>query len=145
MDWYEEYIGLPWARVPRPPRSFSCGELVRHIHNVRLGIDMPDILADPGNLRQCIRDLCNPERYGLRPLASGEEGREYDVVYCLRADRQDHVGIAVSTGEGLRVLHCQQGSGVTLDNPAELLGTGARRLEWYRHHSRRDGPCLLSN
>lgn len=141
MDWFEEYIGLPWSRIPNPPHSFSCGELVRHIHRVRLGIDMPDILADPGNLRQCIRDLCNPERYGLRPLGQEDERREYDVVYCLRVNRQDHVGIAVSTGEGLCILHCQQDSGVTLNKPAEMFGTGVRRLEWYRHYSQGNMSC----
>ena len=134
MRWFEEYIGLPWAAVPDPPRSFSCGELVRHIMRERLGIVMPEILANAAVLRQCLRDLAAPDRYGLCPLNATDAHREYDVAYMIRATRQDHVGIAVNTPEGLMVLHCIQGAGVVLDNPAELLGMGVRRINWYRHN-----------
>lgn len=140
--WFEHYIGLPWAAVPKPPQSFSCGELVRHVMRVRHGIDMPEILANAAVLRECIRDIGTPERYGLYPLQPGSAPREYDVAYLVQATRQSHVGLAVDTPDGLMVMHCVQGAGVGLNAPAELLGMGYRRLDWCRHHLLGGPPCL---
>ena len=141
MRWFEEYIGLPWAAVPDPPRSFSCGELVRHVMQKRHGIAMPEILANAAILRECIRDIGKPGRYGLFPLPSGEGPREYDVAYLAQATRQSHVGLAVDSPDGPLIMHCVQGAGVTLNAPAELLGMGYRRLDWYRHHLLGGAPC----
>ena len=141
MAWYEEYIGRPWGAVPDPPRSFTCGELVRHIMRERHGIHMPEILANAAVLRECLRDIRNPARYGLHPLPAGERPREYDAAYLVRVSREDHVGLGVETGEGLMILHCQPGAGVTLDRPAELLGMGYRRIDWYRHHLLGGASC----
>ena len=142
MHWFEAHIGAPWAAVPNPPESFTCGELVRHIMLERHGIHMPEILANAAVLRECVKAMDDPGRYGIYPLREGESPREYDIAYLVRATRQDHVGIAVDTSEGLRLLHCQQGVGVTLDSPAELVGSGYRRINWYRHGYLGGGPCL---
>ncbi len=132
--WCDAYIGKPWAPVPDPPRSFSCGELVRHLFRERLGIDMPAILANAGVLRECIADIATPARYGLAPLPAGASPQEFDVAYMVQATRQNHVGLAVDSPDGLLILHCVQGAGVVLNSPAELLGVGFRRIDWCRHH-----------
>ena len=128
--WFEEYLGRPWARVPEPPQSYTCGELCRAVLRERLGIETPLIHADAGILRECIENIGQPEAYGLVPV---EEPREFDLAFLIRGRMRDHVGIAVDTAEGLMILHCQQGSGVILQSPAEMLGTGWRRIEWFRH------------
>lgn len=138
--WWEAYMGKPWKAVPNPPDSYTCGELVREILRERCGIETPEVLANAAVLRECVRAM-QPDRYGLRPLCPDEKPEEYDVVFMIRATREDHVGIAVETGEGLMILHCQQGVGVTWDSPAELLGTGVRRMSWYRHRAL-DGGVL---
>lgn len=140
MAWYEDYVGRPWQAVPCPPQSYTCGELVRAVYRDRLGIDSAAILADALNLRSCIRAM-QPARYGLRPLRVGEQPQEYDVVFLMRASMQDHVGIAVQTGDGLMVMHCQQGVGVTLDSVAELRGAGFRHMAWYRHEQLGGKQC----
>jgi hypothetical protein len=162
MAWYDAYIGKPWSATPNPPESFCCGELVRYVMRERCGIDMPLLLADPNNLRSCVCDLGEPRRYGLIAIKSQQlhvyhfdpdaafggfqhsdfSIRQYDVAFLCRAERQDHVGIAVDTADGLLIMHCQQRSGVILDSPAELLGTGIRKIMWYRHKELLGGaPC----
>jgi len=132
MRWYEEYVGKPWAQVPNPPHSFTCGELVKYIYKNRLGVDTPLIYADPSRLDQCIINLEQPEAYGLYPFEG--QPRPFDVAYLMRRVKRDHMGMAVRTAEGLMILHCMQTAGVILETEAELLGTtGARRIEWRRH------------
>lgn len=132
LFWYEEFIGKPWKAVPVPPNSFTCGELVRYIYKHRLGIDTPDIVADPDSLRQCIENLSIPDAYGLIPVQG--DPRPFDACYIMRHVRRDHIGVAVRTVEGIRILHCMRGVGVILESLAEIMGTtGCRRVEWYRH------------
>lgn len=131
MIWWEKYIGRPWRANPEPPESYNCGELVREVLRERAGIETPDIIANAAVLRECVKAML-PSRYGLRPLRN-EEPKELDVAFMVRASREDHVGIGINTDDGLKILHCQQGAGVTWDSPAELLGMGVRRINWYRH------------
>lgn len=142
IAWYENYIGKPWEGVPNPPHSYTCGELCRAVLWEQCGIDAPEILADAFSLRSCISAMRNPQYYGLRPLAAADHPRQYDIVYLLRATMQDHVGIAVETLDGLMIMHCQQGCGVTMDSVAELHGMGFRHMLWHRH-TELDGvtPC----
>jgi hypothetical protein len=129
--WWEEYLGKPWSAVPRPPQSFTCGELCRYIVKDRLGADTAPIYADPNMLRQCVSNLSHPELYSLFPVA--DDPRPYDLAFLIRVKRRDHMGIAVKTSEGLKILHCQQRVGVTLDSSAELFSAGYRKIEWFRH------------
>ena len=132
MRWYEKYIGKPWVAMPRPPESFTCGELARHIYFERLGIDTPPVYADPSRLDQCIANLEEPESYSLFSFTG--QPRPFDIAYMMRRVKRDHMGIAVQTVDGLMILHCMQGVGVILETEAEIRGsTGARNIEWRRH------------
>jgi hypothetical protein len=132
MQWYEALLGKPWQAVPDPPNSFTCGHLGRWILHERLGLDTPSIWADPGTLRDCVRNLNDLALYDLFPVSGLI--RPFDIAALSRNRRNvDHMGIAVQTQEGLKILHCQQGCGVVLDSEAELLGTGFRKVMWYRH------------
>lgn len=134
MRWYEELLGRPWEANPRPPHSFTCGELVRYVFLHRLGIESPPIIADAGRVRESIANLDIPEHYCLFPFE--DVPRPFDVVYAMRKVRRDHIGIAVQTVEGLLILHCSQGGCVTLDSLSEIQGlTGCRYFEWRRHQS----------
>lgn len=130
--WHEAYLGRPWAAVPQPPQSYTCGELVRAVHRDFFGIDSPPIpVADAGDLKACVKAM-RPERYGLQPLAPGRSPREMDVLFFVKARLRDHCGIAVRTANGLWVLHCQQQAGVILSPLVELRAHFYRVL-WYRH------------
>lgn len=141
MKWWEKYVGRPWKANPEPPESYNCGELVRAVLLERAGIDTPAIGVNAAVLRDCVGAML-PSRYGLRPLKKEEDPRELDVAFMVRALREDHVGIAVMSGDGLKILHCQQGAGVTWDSPAELSGRGVRRINWYRHEELGGETCL---
>ena len=130
--WWMEYLGKPWQAAPAPPDSYNCGELVREIYRKHLSIEMAPIPADALDLRQCVAAMAGG-RYGLSPLPPENDPREFDVVFLARAKYDDHCGLAVNTGEGLMILHCQRGAGVLLDSPFDLAVRGYRRLSWYRH------------
>jgi hypothetical protein len=129
--WWEEYLGKPWASVPKPPQSFTCGDLARYILKDRLGVDTVPVYADPAILRQCVDNLDRPELYNLEPATAPL--RPFDLAFMTRVRRHNHLGIAVQTTEGLMILHCQRGSGVVLDSSVELLSIGYRRISWFRH------------
>jgi hypothetical protein len=78
-----------------------------------------------------VDNLNCPEMYSLAPVE--DQIRPFDFAFLARVFRRDHLGIAVKTVEGILILHCQQGVGVVLDSPADLLGSGVRRIDWFRH------------
>lgn len=133
-DWHLAYLGKPWANVPRPPQSYTCGELVRAVHRDLLGIDSPPIpVPDAGVLRDCVAAM-KPEIFGLAALPPGARPRELDVAFFARARDRDHCGIACATADGLMILHCLQREGVRLDSQADMRGVyGYRHVRWYRH------------
>lgn len=140
IHWYDEYIGKPWRAVPDPPESYTCGELCRHILQTRCGLNVPQILVDARDHRERVSGMKDPSRYALVPLPENCPPQEYDIVYFQRGLFQRHVGIAINTVEGVKIMHCVEGSGVITDTPGELLGTGTTKLHWYRH-SALEGLC----
>ena len=78
-NWHLRYLGKPWAGVPNPPESYTCGELLRAVHLDLLGIETPPVPApDARVLKDCI-DSMLPGFYGLRPLPDGEAPREFEI------------------------------------------------------------------
>jgi hypothetical protein len=140
-NWWENYLHKPWAAIPNPPHSYTCGELGRCVLREQLGIEVPPIFADPRILRQCVHNMEDPTFYDLVPVEG--QPREFDIAYAIRATRRDHVGIGAQTVEGLLILHCIRGAGVTLQSPAEMLGTGFRKIEWYRHERLVGETCRI--
>lgn len=133
-DWHLPYLGKPWAAVPHPPQSYTCGELIRAVHLDLFGLDSPPIaVSDATRQRDCVSAML-PDLYGLRPLRRGDMPRGFDVVFLARAQKADHVGICCDSTDGLLVLHCVRGTGVRLDSLADLRsGWGFRRMLWWRH------------
>ena len=133
-NWWLAYLGKPWAAVPNPPESYTCGELVRAVHLDLCGIDSPPIpVTNAGSRAQCLRAM-QPTLFGLEPLALTIEPRALDVVFLGRRERFGHCGVAVETTEGLRVLHCPEAAcGVTLDSLLELRFAGFPNARWFRH------------
>jgi len=133
-NWWTTYLGKPWCAQPDPPHSYNCGELVRAVHRDWLGIDSPAIPVRNAHSRlQCLRAM-QPELFGLEPLPQHIVPRTLDVAFLGRGQRLSHVGIAVDTSEGLRILHCPEAvCGVVLDSLHELYLMGFPRLRWFRH------------
>ena len=140
-NWHLAYQGRPWAGTPRPPESYTCGELLRAVHRDMLGIDTPPIpVPDARVLRACVAAM-RPGAFGLEALPPGARPREFDVAFFARARDRDHCGVACMTDEGLMILHCIQRSGVLLDSLAVMRGCyGFRDVGWFRH---RDADAAL--
>ncbi len=136
VNWWLEYLGKPWAAAPNPPASYNCGELVRAVHRDLCGIDSPAIpVTNAGNRLQCVRAM-RPEFFGLEPLPQNTVPRALDVAFLGRRTYLAHCGLAVETGEGLRVLHCPEAAcGVSLDSLMELRVAGFPAVRWFRHRN----------
>lgn len=135
-NWWLTYLGKPWAVDPNPPASYNCGELVRAVHRDLCGIDSPAIpVIDAGSRLQCVRAM-RPELFGLEALPAGAAPRALDVAFLGRRTYLAHCGLAVETGEGLRVLHCPEAAcGVALDSLMELRVAGFPSVRWFRHRN----------
>ncbi len=146
MAWYEKYIGKPWAKIPNCIDEYNCGELVRCVFKELFAIETLPIVADAGRYSSVVNAM-QPERYDLIPVI-GRDPRELDIVFFVQGTRQNHVGVAVNTTEGLMIMHCLDHIGVKLDSPFQILNMdGYRKLRWFEHKSRpkmEDALCLKS-
>ena len=124
--WHEAYIGKPWASPPEPPRSFNCGELLRHVYRIHLGLETPPIVADPGNARSCARDIRNLRRYG--DFYEVAMPRDFDLALMGLGLHKTHVGLVA----GECVLHCVEGAGVLLEDIFAMLCLGWK-MRFMRH------------
>lgn len=134
MAWFDRYLGAPWQGVPHPPKSYTCGELIRHIYREFFGVLLvPVPVPDANSLRDSLRAM-DPAYFGLEPLEEGEDPREFDCVFLARRSMTDHCGIAAMTSEGLKVLHCMNPHGVMLDGLPDLRWQqGYTRFMWWKH------------
>ena len=134
QDWHVPYLGKPWAAIPQPPVSYTCGELVRAVHKDLFDLDSPPVaVPDASVLRDCLKAM-TPYRYGLRPLIAGERPQTFDVAFFAKAKDADHCGVAYEARDGFLILHCSQRTGVSLDSLVELKSLwGFRRVLWWRH------------
>jgi hypothetical protein len=132
VEWYGKYIGKPWEARPRPPESFNCGELLRHVFLDRLGIEAHAIPADAMDLTERVLAF-TAGVFGLRPLGDDEPRKEFDCVFMRKTRYEDHCGVAVRTADGLLILHCLQRLGVVLESPLEVMGQGFSHINWYRY------------
>ena len=127
MNWHEQYLGKPWAHNPDPPNSFNCGELLRHIYRVHLGYDAPVLLADTQDIRSCVRDIADMNRYFME-YQTVEIPRDFDIALMSRGGAPDHVGLYC----GGNILHCRPQVGVFLDDVFTLLHSGWPKITYIR-------------
>ena len=126
MRWHEQYLGKPWKHNPDPPHSFNCGELLRHIYRQYMGYDAPLVLADTRDVRSCIKDVGNINRYAnFYPVVVPQD---FDVAVLSRGGFADHVGLYV----GGDILHCHPRVGVSLDDAFALGVMGWRKIYYLR-------------
>ena len=131
--WHEKYLGLPWAGVPEPPRSHTCGTLVLCELEAAYGFrTLPVPVPDARVLRDCIRAMADPSRYAVERVPEGAEIRDRDVAFMSRRRWMDHAGLAVVLPEGLRILHCSPHGGVQLSTLGELRAQGYTRIDFWR-------------
>ena len=130
MEWYEEYLGKPWAPTPNPPESFTCGELVRWIFRKEFGFEaLPIPVPDARDLKDCV-DAMDPEYFGLKRVMG--LAKDKDAVFLSRRHLMDHCGIVVMVGGQMLILHCSQRGGVQLSSLQELEAEGYSRHSYWR-------------
>jgi hypothetical protein len=126
MAWHEQYLGKPWKHNPDPPHSFNCGELLRWIYREHFGMEVPVIVADTEDLRSCIQDIREINRYWDFEYTANP--RDFDIAVMSRGGLSDHVGVCV----GSDILHCRPKVGVFLDDIFMLRNMGWRNIRYLR-------------
>lgn len=106
MDWWSEYIGLPFEDCGRGPNGYDCWGLVRRVYFDRLGLELPSYgeisardLARIARAMEAVKDegwtqTLTPRSLDVVLMRSGRGGR-----------RVVHVGVMV---DGARVLHVEE-------------------------------------
>jgi hypothetical protein len=127
MNWHEQYLGKPWTHNPDPPHSFNCGELLRYVYQKHFNYDPPPLLADTRDLRSCVHDAGNMDRYYPK-LCRVDMPRDFDLAVLSRGAHADHVGLYC----GGSILHCRPQVGVFLDDVFTLQSFGWRKIVYLR-------------
>ena len=135
MKWHEEYLGKPWQANPNPPESFNCGELLRYVYKKHFDYDAPILLADALDLRSCVRDVQNIQRY-YSNMKKVTRAQDFDLAVLWRGIIPDHVGLYAAGS----ILHCRPNVGVFLDDAFTIESFGWRKIEYYRPEGLT--PCL---
>ncbi len=105
MDWWANYVGLPFEDGGRGPYSFDCWGLVREIYADRLGVALPSYgEISARDLARIARTMGGAKDDGWQAI---NVPRALDVV-LMRSGRGGscvvHVGVMV---DGRRVLHVE--------------------------------------
>ena len=114
--WAYPLIGKPYKLGAAGPDEFDCIGLVRYYFKERHGLDLPDYhLASQASLLAFTR--------ATRWVHQDGTPQDEDVLLMENHDGR-HVGVVVSTSEGLGLLHAVGGdydSGSVLWQPLDSL------------------------
>jgi cell wall-associated NlpC family hydrolase len=127
-------IGKRWAANGRGPNEFDCWHLARHIESRLFGRELPsvDVPDAPGWAWMLQAIGAHPEQANWleRPQANGLiSAGDGALVLMARAQRAAHIGVWLLPEQG--VIHCDQTSGVVLQDAATLRAAGWRKLMFY--------------
>ena len=117
-----DYIGIPFIDKGRDFKGCDCYGLIKLYYKNELGIDIPDVVASPNQLRLAYIEYIK----NISSLwTTSTEPKENDVV-AMKTDVNNpklvtHFGIIVKVNSGLKILHTFKKSNshiVDLNNPA---------------------------
>lgn len=130
MDWWADYIGLPFHDGGRGPLAYDCWGLVRRVYADRLGVDLPiygeisarDLArvaramdAGQGNGWQAVQAAAPLDVVGMRSGSGGQ--------------RVVHVGVMV---DAQRLLHVEAASAAVVVPVAHFSVAGRIVGYWRR-------------
>lgn len=128
MDWWSDYVGLPFLDGGRGPHAYDCWGLVVRVYQDRLGITLPsygEISAH--DLVRIARAMEAGKDDGWQPVTSP---KALDVA-LMRSGRGGqhvvHVGVMVDQG---RLLHVEQAAAAAVVPVAHFSVAG--RIIGYR-------------
>jgi len=130
QHWAQQYLGLPWRAGAQGPQAFDCWGLVRHVHRVRYGRDLPAVAVNAAHQGAVRAEFAHTPIMALwRPVPVPAEG---DAVVMFKGAAADHVGLWLAA-DGGRVLHAAQGAGVVASSVQALRRLGWGRLQYMRY------------
>lgn len=128
MDWWSEYVGLPFQDGGRGPQAYDCWGLVVRVYQDRLGIALPSYgeisardLARIARAMEAGKDdgwqvIETPQALDVALMRSGRGGQ-----------RVVHVGVMV---DARRVLHVEEAAAAAVVPVAHFSVAG--RIIGYR-------------
>lgn len=122
MQWWNRYIGIPFAEKGRTLEGCDCWGLVRLVYQIELGIKLPsyDACYETTQDRDALAKVIAEERASrwLHP----EKPQAMDVIILNMRGVPMHVGLVTKPGH---MIHCAQG----IDTVHEKFDT----MRW--HHN----------
>ncbi|MDB5618474.1 NlpC/P60 family protein [Tardiphaga sp.] len=108
MHWSRDYVGLPWAFAGRDRNGVDCWGLLWLIYRDVVKVEVASYAAETMDApeREQIAQLLSADRV-RSPWVSVEPGsaREFDMVVFRRGGLDSHIGIVVSPGRMLHIMH----------------------------------------
>lgn len=130
MNWWADYIGIPFEDGGRGPNSLDCWGLLRMIYSRELGVDLPSY----GEVSA--HDLVRIARTISRDVSDGwvavDVPREFDgVIMRSGAGRSAivHVGVMV---DRCRLIHVEKSSATAVVSVSHY--SVSHRIAGYRRH-----------
>lgn len=112
MEWYAEYVGIPFKTLGRDKTACDCYGLVRIVLNEHYGIMLPELLEYSDSLKY---EETNKVIVENTPLLSGEEldhPVEGSIVVLANRGLESHVGVMVTPK---LMLHTTSGNGAVIE------------------------------
>jgi cell wall-associated NlpC family hydrolase len=138
-SWAFAYLRIPFVDRGSGFAGCDCFGLVKLAFYAQRGIVLPDYPEiapgdNPAKFREIIREAQGPTWQEIPP---GEE-QPFDVVLMRgivqvegrRAGRPIHVGLVVQPG---RLIHIEEGPGVTIGDYRHMPGLKNRVISFYRY------------
>jgi cell wall-associated NlpC family hydrolase len=124
----ERLLGKPWRVGAKGPDAYDCWGLVQHVERELAGRDLCDASDPPTNVKQLARYVANHP--AMRQWREVERPVHLGPVLLAHINHPFHVGVYLDIDGGV-LLHCQFGTGVTVDSLLALRHAGWRRMIFY--------------
>lgn len=141
MDWWADYIGIPFVPGGRGIDGMDCWGLVVDVYRQYCGIRLPSLseeyrdVADPGQVLPLLeREAAQWVECGPGPFAV--------AMMRLNGGNHLHVGVMI---DGTRMLHATPKADVVVEPVATRFGAtliGYYRIKLDPHPPERQCPCI---
>ncbi len=114
MNWWDQYVGVPFESRGRTLDAADCYGLLRLVYAAELGVELPELLVyESTNARRTMGELIRTQ-----PLLMGFKGvdidtvQPFDVLVIRNGGFDCHLGIVVSARA---MLHTEAGKGAVVE------------------------------
>lgn len=121
------HLGWHWSQLGNGPYDYNCWNYLRYLQKNLFGVDIPKV--DTTDAELCTTLFREKMDSGLwAPIEFPVHG----AGVLMRGGNFPHVGVFLTTSEGMGIAHCMQGAGANFASIHVVRQQGFARLRYYR-------------